>query len=203
VSTASDAKPEGAAGADDPAYAYKPSLIGAPWVFALRPGGIEWQAGRHSGFAPYDRIRRVRLSFRPVTMQSYRFLTEIWSPGNPKIQIASTSWRGMVEQERLDAAYAAFISEFHRRLAAARSPIQCDAGVSSLVYWPGVIVFIVAMGVLMVIAVRALLNAQWIGAAMIVILFLMFSWQLGNHFRRNWPMRYRPDAVPPQVLPRV
>ncbi len=61
-------------------------------------------------------IRAVRLSYRPVTMQSHRFITEIWSPGNPKIQIVSASWRSIMEQERLDNAYSAFVTELHRRL---------------------------------------------------------------------------------------
>ena len=39
---------------------------------------------------PYDRIRRIRLSFRPMTMQNYRFLTEVWTADGPKLQIAST-----------------------------------------------------------------------------------------------------------------
>ena len=53
-------------------------------------------------------------------MQSHRFITEIWSADNPKIQIVSASWRSIMEQERLDEAYPSFISELHRRIAAAR-----------------------------------------------------------------------------------
>ena len=52
-------------------------------------------------------------------MQTHRFITEIWSADNPKIQIVSVSWRSIMEQERLDNAYSAFVTELHRRLAAA------------------------------------------------------------------------------------
>jgi hypothetical protein len=63
---------------DDPVYSYKPSLTGAAWEFRLRPDALEWRAGRHEGRVPYGRIARVRLSFRPVTMQTRRFVAEIW-----------------------------------------------------------------------------------------------------------------------------
>ncbi len=101
----------------DPFYSFKPALLGAPWELRLRPDALEWTVGYYSGRVAYDRIRRLRLSFRPVTMQSYRFLTEIWSDANPRITIASTSWKSIVEQERQDAAYRAFVAELHRRIA--------------------------------------------------------------------------------------
>src|SRR5882724_8645308 len=103
----------------DPVYAYKPSLLGAPFEFQLAADALEWRKGRQAGRTAYDRIRRIRLSFRPATMQNYRFLAEIWPDNGPKLQIASTSWRSMMEQERLDAAYSAFVGELNRRVGAA------------------------------------------------------------------------------------
>ena len=43
--------------AADPAYAFKPSLMGAMCQFTLRPDAMEWQIGRRSGRVPYDRVR--------------------------------------------------------------------------------------------------------------------------------------------------
>jgi hypothetical protein len=192
-----------ATGPSDPSYAYKPSLIGAPWEFVLKSDAMNWKIGSRAGRVRYDRVRRVRMSFRPVTMQSQRFLTEIWSADNPKIQIASASWRSLVEQERLDAAYAAFVTELHRRLAAAGTSAQYLAGMPRLTYWIGATVFsgvMVAMGVL---TVRAMQLEQWTAAAFVGAFFLIFAFQVGNYFRRNWPSRYRPDALPAYVLPRA
>ena len=112
----------------DPTYAFKPSLIGAMCQFTLKPDALEWQIGRRSGRVRYDRVRAVRLSYRPVTMQSQRFITEIWSADNPKIQIVSVSWRSIMEQERLDKAYSAFVTELHRRLAAAGAAAKFSTG---------------------------------------------------------------------------
>ena len=191
-----------AAAIDEPSYAYKPSLIGAPCVFALKSDGLHWQIGGRAGRVCYDRIRRVRMSFRPVTMQSQRFLTEIWSADNPKIQIASASWRGLVELERLDKAYSAFITELHRRMAAAGTTAQFLAGMPQISYWIGVTVFFGVMVAMAVLTVRAIQSEHWTGAAIVGAFFLVFAAQLGNYFRRNRPSRYRPDAPPAHVLPR-
>src|SRR5262245_50158979 len=78
----------------DPVYTYKPSLVGAPWQLRLAPDALEWNFGWRSGRAPYDRIRRLRLSYRPASLQTHRFLAEVWPENSPRIDIASASFRG-------------------------------------------------------------------------------------------------------------
>ena len=48
-----------------------------------------------------------------MTMQMRRFVTEIWPADGPKLSIASTTWRSLVEQSAQDEAYGAFIRELH------------------------------------------------------------------------------------------
>src|SRR5690242_17109686 len=96
----------GSDGSDGLTYSFKPSLMGAPFALRLTPTGLEWKRGRYDGRIRYDRIRRVRLS---LSMQSSRFVAEVWPADAPKLTIWSTSWRSIVEQQRLDAAYEAFI----------------------------------------------------------------------------------------------
>jgi hypothetical protein len=193
---------DAASGEGDPYYVYKPSMLGAPWEFALRERGIEWRIGRHGGTTAYDRIRRVRLSFRPMTMQSYRFLAEIWPADGPKLRIASSSWRNLVEQQRHDAEYSTFIRELHHRLGRAGADIQFLAGMPVPAYWLGLAVFASMMVLMAVVAGRGLLQGDFLGAAVVAALMALFGWQIGNFFRRNRPLRYRPDAVPDIVLPR-
>ena len=102
-------------------YSYRPSLLGAPWVFTLTDHGMDWTAGNRSGRVRYRDVRRLRLSFKPASMQTHRFLTEIWAEGAPKLQIVSASWKSMVEQERCDGPYAAFITELAARTPAVQA----------------------------------------------------------------------------------
>ena len=189
--------------AADPAYAFKPSLIGGWCEFTLKPDGLHWQMGVRGGRIRYERIRAVRLSYRPVTMQSRRFVTEIWSTDNPKLQIVSVSWRSVVEQARQDDAYSAFVTELHRRLAASGSIVQFTTGLPAVSYWFGVVIFVAVLFSMAAMIVKTLRLGQWSVSAIIAAIFAVFALQIGNYFRRNRPSRYRPDAIPREVLPKA
>jgi hypothetical protein len=191
---------------DDPLYSYKPSLMGAAWEFRLRPDVLEWRMGRHEGRVPYGRIARVRLSFRPVTMQTRRFVTEVWPAEGRRLSIVSASWRSMVEQETQDQAYGAFIRELHRRIAAAqgqtsREQVSFETGSPAVLYWPGLVIFVAVAATLALLTVRALQVGELAGAAFVGGFFGLFAWQSGQYFRRNRPGRYRPEALPPSLVP--
>ncbi len=183
-------------------YAFKASAFGAPWEFELRPEGLKWNVGLRTGLLGYDKIRHVRLSYSPVTMQSYRFQTEIWSDTTPKIRIASTSWRGIVEQTRQDDAYNAFITELHRCLAGAGAHARFSTGTPRIKYWIGLVMFVAIVIGLVAITLQVLQLGQWAGAALVAGFMALFVWHLGVFFRRNRPVDYLPDAVPANVLPR-
>jgi hypothetical protein len=188
--------------AESPTYSYRPSLLGAAFEFKLSGDGIDWSAGRKSGHLKYRDIRRVRLSYRPTSMQSHRFMTELWGEGAPKLQILSTTWKSMVEQVRQDRPYAAFVMELNRRIALVSSAARCEQGSPPLLYWPGLIVFAgVALG-LAFLVVRALQADTKAGAAFVGCFFLLMLWQGGNFFRRNRPGVYRPEAPPADLLPK-
>jgi hypothetical protein len=184
-------------------YSYRPSLLGAAWSFRLTQNGIAWEAGRKSGVIAYRTIRRVRLSFKPVSMQSHRFLCEIWAEDAPKLEIVSTSWKSPVEQQRLDRAYFAFVTEMHRRIAQGPTRnILFEHGSFPLIYWPGLVAFVgVALG-LAWLTVRALQADAKGGAVFIAVFILLFLWQGGNFFRRNRPGVYRVDTLPELLLPK-
>jgi hypothetical protein len=185
----------------DPVYVYKPSLLGAPWEFRLTPDALEWQAGRRRGRIPYARIARIRLSFRPVTMQTRRFVTEIWWPGGPRLSIASSSWRSPLEQVAQDRDYGAFVRALNVRVAGAGANASFETGVPAVLYWPGLAVFVAVAVALTVLTVRALAAEAFTGAALVAAFFALFIWQSGAYFRRNRPGRYRPDAPPPELVP--
>jgi len=191
-----------ASATDDLVYAYRASLMGAPFEFRLTSAGLAWQKGRFTGETPYGQVRRLRLSFRPVTMQSHRFLAEVWPVGGPKLLIASTSVRGIVEQERQDTAYRAFIVELHRRMHAAGATTVFERGTRPVLYWPGVVVFFAAALALAGLIGQAAISGTWSAVAIIGAFLLLMLWHMGPFFRRNRPGTYRPDAVPEEVLPR-
>jgi hypothetical protein len=185
----------------EPAYAYKPSLMGAGWLLRLTPEHLAWEVGRRTGSVPYRDIARIRMSFKPVTMQTRRYLTEIWAPGAPKITISSASWRSMVEQASLVGPYSEFVTQLHARVAASGAKPRCEGGLHPLLYWPGVVVFGALLLGMAGMIVRALQEASWPGALFVLGFAALFVWQIGNFFRFNRPGRYEVDAPPAHLLP--
>jgi hypothetical protein len=186
----------------DVVYSFKPSMMGAPHTFRLGPDAMDWEVGRHSGSIPYGAVRRLRLSFRPASLAPHRFVAEIWSDTAPKLTVASTSWRSLVEQERNDTAYAAFIRELGRRVGGAGRRAALEIGSPPLLYWPGVVICAVLALGLPWILFRAIAAGALGGAALVGALLAVFAWQLGNLFWRNRPGTFRPDDIPWWVLPR-
>ncbi|MCW5689205.1 MAG: hypothetical protein KIT76_11730 [Pseudolabrys sp.] len=184
-----------------PAYTYRPSLLGAPFVFRLMADGVAFQAGRRSGTVPYRDIRRIRLSFKPASMQSRRYLTEIWADGAPKLQIVSSTWKSMVEQVRQDGDYTAFLVELHRRLAASGATPVYERGSPPLLYWPGLVLFAAVALSLAALTVRGLQSGAMAGALFVAAFLALFLWQGGQFFRLNRPGSYRPDDLPRDLVP--
>jgi hypothetical protein len=182
-------------------YGYKPSLLGAPWEFWLRPDGLAWQAGRHQGVTPYRDIVSVRLAYRPTTMQTRRFITEIRTRGGPRLVISSTSWRSLVEQGSQLESYSAFVRDLHARIAASGGAAEFRAGLPALLYWPGLTAFLAISLATVGLAMRALVVGEWAAAALIGAFFGLFMWESGRFFHRNRPGEYHPDAVPEKLVP--
>jgi hypothetical protein len=183
-------------------YTYRPSAMGSPMSFTLTGDALDWISGGRSGRVRYTDIRRVRMSHRPVNMQPYRFVTEIWATGAPKLKIASVSWKSMMQQERHDDAYSAFLLELHRRIRQSGAAVRLEQGKNPLIYWVGFAVFSCVCLGLAVLIVRALQADAKAGAAFIAAFLGLFLWQGGDFLRRNKPGLYDAGAPPALLLPK-
>jgi len=88
-------------------YAYKASLIGAAHQFELTEEGFSFRFSGRSGVWRYAEIAAIRLSYRPVSMQSRRFRADIHHSSGARIAILSTTWQTaalMAPQDRPDLA---------------------------------------------------------------------------------------------------
>lgn len=136
-------------------------------------------------------------------MQSYRFIAEIWPERGGKIPLSSSSWKSLMEQERQDAAYVAFLTELHGRIAQAGGTPRLDAGSPVLLYWPGFVIFVGISLAVAALIVRALQQGESMAFLFLLGFFLLVLWQLGMFFKRNLPRRYSLDRIPPDALPKL
>ena len=188
-------------GASEISYAYKASLIGSAYQFELTDAGLSWTLGGRSGVWSYADIASIRLTFRPISMQSRRFRADIRNNGGQRISILSTTWQTVSLMAPQDHGYRTFIVELHRRMAAARSKAALIGGIGPVTY-TAALALIAVLGIAMAgLLVRAVATGEWYGALFLVGFVALFSWQIGGFIMRNRPRSYDFDHLPVELLP--
>jgi hypothetical protein len=182
-------------------YSYKPSLLGASYAFELTPEGLSWQAGRRAALWSYDDIAMVRMSYRPVSMQSNRFRTDIWNRAGQHVIVVSTTWRSIALVEPQDESYRAFITALHQRVAATGARVLLEGGLLPWVYHVATLVLGLVAVAMVGLLLRAISTGSTAGALFLAALIAVFAWQIGSFMRRNRPVSYPPTALPEHLLP--
>jgi hypothetical protein len=182
-------------------YAYKASLIGSAQQFELTDAGLSWRIAGRSGVWPYRDISAVRLSSRPVSMQSRRFRADIDNANSGRLAILSTTWQTVTLMAPQDNGYRVFIEELHRRMKTADSKAVLVGGLGPMTYAAALAV-LVALAIAMIgLLLRALFTGEFVGALFLVGFAVLFAWQIGGFVGRNRPRSYSFDHLPDKLLP--
>jgi hypothetical protein len=182
-------------------YAYKASLIGAAHQFELTDAGLSWRIGGKSGIWPYADIAAIRLSYRPVSMQSRRFRADIEHADGGRLAILSTSWQTAALMAPQDQDYRAFIAQLHARMQQAGSNAALIGGLGPRSYAAAIVFLTLVAVVISGLLVRALATGEWAGAMFLVGFAALFGWQIGGFVGRNRPRTYPFDHLPEALLP--
>lgn len=189
------------AAGDGTQYVFKPSLVGGASQFDLTDEGLSWQVRGKKGVWPLNKIAAIRLSYRPVSMQSRRFRADIEDTRGERVTLYSTTWHTVALMSPQDNGYRAFIVELHRRLAGIGSKAVLVVGINPNVYLAGMAVIAVVGIAMLGLLIRALFTAEYAGALFLVGFAALFAWQIGGFMRRNKPRSYTFDSLPKDVLP--
>jgi hypothetical protein len=182
-------------------YAYRASLIGGAREFSLTDDGLAWRVGGKSGVWPYGSIAAIRLSYRPVSMQSQRFRADIQNDRLEKLAVLSTSWQTVALMAPQDDAYRGFIVALHQRLRDAGSDVALAGGLRPTVYKIGVAVIALLALAMTALLARAVATGEFYGALFLLGFVALFAWQIGGFIRRNQPRSYSLDDLPKSLLP--
>jgi hypothetical protein len=182
-------------------YAYKASLIGAAHQFELTDHGLSWRLAGRSGVWPYAAIAAIRLSYRPVSMQSRRFRADIEHVDGLRLAILSTSWQTAALMAPQDRDYRAFITQLHGRMRQAGSDAALIGGLGPRTYAAALALVSLVAIAMSGLFVRALATGEWAGALFLVGFAALFAWQVGGFVRRNRPRAYTFDDLPAALLP--
>ena len=182
-------------------YAFKASLIGSAHQFELTERGLSWRVAGRTGLWPYADIAAVRLSYRPVSMQSRRFRADISNADGARLAILSTSWQTAALMAPQDRDYRAFIVALHARMAKAASRAVLAGGLGPRVY-AAAIVCVTLLAVAMAgLLLRSIATGEWAGALFLIGFAALFAWQVGGFIARNRPLAYTFDDLPKALLP--
>jgi hypothetical protein len=182
-------------------YAYRASLIGAAHRFELTDDGLSWHAGGKSAVWPYLAITSIRLSYRPISMQSRRFRADIENAGGQRIAVLSTSWQTAALMAPQDRDYRGFIAELHRRLAQAGSKAALTGGLRPNVYVAALVLLALVATAMAGLMTRAIATGEFAGLLFLVGFAALFAWQVGGFVQRNRPRIYRFGDLPKDLLP--
>ena len=182
-------------------YVFKASLISSAYQFELTDAGLSWQMGRRSGVWPYADIASIRLSYRPVSMQSRRFRADLERAGGERIAILSTTWQTVSLMTPQDRDYRAFIVALHRRMQAAGSKALLIGGIGTVTYAIALTMLALLAIAMIGLFARALATSEFTGALFLVGMAIWFAWTIGGFIKRNRPCRYSFDALPATLLP--
>jgi hypothetical protein len=186
---------------NDVSYAFKASLIGSAHQFRLTEQGLSWRVAGRAGLWSYADIAAVRLSYRPVSMQSRRFRADIKNADGATLAILSTSWQSAALMAPQDRDYRAFIVALHARMANAASRAVLSGGLGLFVY-AGAIACVVLLAIAMAgLLVRSVVTGEWAGALFLIGFAALFAWQVGGFIARNRPLIYTFDDLPEALLP--
>jgi hypothetical protein len=187
--------------ATDLRYAYKASLIGAAHQFELTDSGLSWRVGNKSAVWAYADIAAIRLSYRPVSMQSRRFRADIENADGARIAILSTTWQTAALMAPQDHDYRAFITLLHRRMKQAGTNATLIGGLRPPIY-AAAIIFLTLVAIAMAgLLLRAIDTGEFAGVLFLVGFAALFAWQVGGFVRRNRPQAYTFDRLPEALLP--
>jgi hypothetical protein len=182
-------------------YAYKASLVGAAHRFELTGEGLSWRIAGKSGVWPYAAIAGVRLSYRPVSMQSRRFRADIDGADRGRIALLSTSWQTSVLISPQDHDYRVFIVTLHRRMAEAGSNAVLTGGLKPRLYIAALVLLALVAVAMTGLLVRAIMTGELAGILFLLGFAALFGWQVGGFVRRNRPQSYTFDHLPEALLP--
>src|SRR5712671_5350062 len=182
--------PDQAATAAVARYGYKASLIGAAQHFELTDEGLSWRIAGRSGVWPYAGISAVRLSYRPVSMQSRRFRADIENADGARIAILSTTWQTAALMTPQDHDYRDFIALLHERMEKAGSKAALIGGLRPRIYAAAMVLLTLVTIAMAGLLVRAIATGELTGALFLVGFAALFAWQIGGFVRRNRPRAY-------------
>jgi hypothetical protein len=192
--------------AGPPSYVARANVLEYEAIWRLQPDALELQGGPTAGpdvvmRFPYRDVVGLRLSYAPSRADHARYRCDLRMRSGQQVAILSTHYAGIGDFEDRAATYGPFMRSLIARVVAANPAASFRSGSKPLAYWAEHL-FLLAMVAFMVFALSLtgfapLSESTWAKFAFIIASIPL----LIAYTRKNWPSRFKPDAIPKDVLP--
>ena len=169
------------------------------WYLLDRPGLRVREAGRGERLIPYHSMRGVFLMRTPTRYIRDLYRCRIRLADGARLLLSNQHYLGLGRFEDRGAEYAAFVRALHRRLQGHKAVFE--QGLGPVAYW-AMWGLGLSLGLLLAIVLLAgALNGDFLLLFGALIGFLPLGSLVYLFLKRNRPRPYRPDAIPPELLP--
>jgi hypothetical protein len=183
------------------AYQHRAKPYAQEARFEMRPDHLAVTQGGRSGDFAYRDILMVRLIYKPRNTTNEGYQAKLYRRDRKTVALTNLSWKSLVDLERQDADYAAFVRALVGRIASANPSVVLEAGFPRWLHAVTTAAGLIAILALIFVGIQALRHGGWPMALMTVAIGLYFCWWTARYLARNRPRRFRADALPPDVMP--
>ena len=189
-----------------PSYVARANALEYEAIWRLQPDALELQGGPTAGpdvvlRFPYRDIVGVRLSYAPSRFDHARYRCDVRMRSGQQVAILSTHYAGIADFQDRAATYGPFVRVLIARVAGANPSASFRSGKNPVTYLLEHL-FLFVMVVLLVF-VLSMVGFAYVGDTSWVRLFIIVATipLLIAYTRKSWPSRFKPDAIPDDVLP--
>lgn len=161
------------------------------------------ERGKSRQVFPIGRLERIRLSFTPRNTARLAFTCEVRAEDGKSVRFDNISWKSLIETERHDVEFRAFILALVARAAHAKPGVKLEAGIAPLRYQVMRLLGISIVAALAGAAVFAGSHSNYIVALASLGLTVYLANWLREFLTRNRPRSFAASDVPDNILPKI
>jgi hypothetical protein len=169
--------------------------------FEMKPDVLAVTQGSRSGDFAYRDIDLVRLLYKPRNTTNEGYQAKLYRKDRRTVGLTNLTWKSLVDLDRQDEAYSTFVRALISRIAADNPSVVLEAGMPRWLHTLTALAGGIAMVALVFVGIQALRQGGWPMALMTLAIGAYFVWWTSRYLGRNRPRRFRPDAIPPDVMP--
>ncbi len=182
-------------------FRQKPRPVGFEIAYRIEGDTLVIDQTRKIERVKLGSIEQVRFSFQPNSLSTRGYRTQLRLVDGRTITFGNLSWRSMVDLDRQEAAYRAFVLRLAAAIAQANPACRFLAG-KPLPIWLifAVIAFTATLG-MAAFAWMAWTRGETNAMLFTLFMFALAVWQIEPMVRLNRPRKLNSGEVPPELMP--